>query len=615
MAAGLGGLGELDGSFQINWDNTNSLRNAYAITYRYDRPEPIEFSINNASLSWEYDSQVGEEFLDGTFTNYFAVHVQEITDLIEIDSGVITVNMNGNKISADHPNQGWWSIMCVFIYENASINQKSCIDMYTASQPQNSPQEYFITTPSYSTLSDIGFSIYAERIGQTSLDNSIVGINGSLLGEIGHWSGNELGSVQGHFYYENGSLTGVSDNTADNIISGSDGLALINEYIVEEPNQEIYISPLNFPPTGPANPHPAFFLSYTPDCNFLPDLSDMPRTYSLCRGESIELQAAVGYDNYSWSTSLGNSDGLSDSILANPICSADTSLWYTVRMWNDEEEGCSQTIPVFVEVNTVPVPQNIEITPSVCPPATGGIEVINPAGPGSFTYSIDGVVQLSPVFDELAAGSYDIAVNSAQGCVWDSTITVPLNPTQEADFTPNPSSGFSPLEVFFDNQSTGASDYLWLIDGEEISSSENLLYNFPDSGSFEISLIAFLNEESCADTATFTLRVDQGIEVMLPNIITPNGDGRNDKLVAMLKGVDTCQWVVYNRWGVELHAGASPKLSGLSNLQTVNDSGFRELQLWEPEAVIPDGVYTVVFQAQGIKGQSEEMVFSLTMGR
>jgi PKD repeat protein len=404
----------------------------------------------------------------------------------------------------------------------------------------------------------------------------------------------------------------LDDDVPNNTVEDTDGIAVINDYLIDGPTQEIYFSPVNPDPDDRFNVHPAFFITYTPDCDFLPDLSDIPRTYSFCRGESIELEAAEGYDHYSWSTSLGTSDGLNDSTLANPICSADTSLWYTVRMWNEDEEGCSQTIPVFVEVNTVPAPEAIEIAPSVCPPATGEIAIINPAGPGSFTYSIDGVVQLSPVFDELAAGSYEIAVNSAQGCLWDSTITVPLNPTQEADFSPNPSSGFSPLEVFFDNRSTGASDYLWLIDGEEISSSENLLYNFPDSGSFEISLIAFLNEESCADTATFTLRVDQGIEVMLPNIITPNGDGRNDKLVAMLKGVETCQWLIYNRWGVEVNRGVS---APLDDRNSVNDSGFAELQLWSPQAETPDGVYTVVFQATGVKGQSEEMVFSLTVGR
>jgi len=604
-----------NGPFEIksplHWNSNSSIRRAYAFTYRYGFPEPATFSLNSNEFIWNASNQIGDE-MPTEVVDVTAIHSIDITDLFEIDDDTLEILFDFQTNLG--LNWGYWGVYVLILYENPNITQSVCTKIYTATQPQGPPQSYNLNISNYDLGTPVLLSIHSGRISQFQNDASVLQLNNT---ELGTFWGEDLTvppniGVQGHFYYENSTPTGLNGDTANSTFNHHDGIAIINEYLNPENPQSLTVYREQL---GPGNVHASFVFTYTPDCNFLPDLSNMPRTYSLCRGESIELEAAEGYNNYSWSTSLGTSNGLNDSTLANPTCTADTSLWYTVRMWNDDEEGCSQTIPVFVEVNTVPVPQNIEISPSVCPGATGEIAIINPAGPGSFTYSIDGVVQLSNVFDELAAGSYEIAVNSAQGCVWASTITVPLNPTQETDFTPNPSSGFSPLEVFFDNRSTGASDYLWLIDGEEISSSENLLYTFPDSGSFEISLIAFLNEENCADTATFTLRVDQGIEIMLPNIITPNGDGRNDKLVAMLKGVETCQWVVYNRWGVEVYAGASPKLSGLSNLQTVNDLGFAELQLWEPQAENPDGIYTVVFQAQGIKGQSEEMVFSLTVGR
>ncbi|MCA1762822.1 MAG: hypothetical protein LC664_07510, partial [Flavobacteriales bacterium] len=498
--AGRTSLGVIDGYFRIHWDNSNTIKRAFLFTYRYGNPSDASFELEGLNLEWNASSQFGQSMPDGAFTQSFTVHIQDVSEDLTLNDDSIYVYMDGADIINGIPNQGYWSILCVILYESPSATENICFRAYTASQPQTEAQQYEVSTPLFDGSKDVGFSIYSDRLGSTSIDRSTIGINGELLGNIGGADATNpggiftLGGVRGHFYYENGELFGLDDDVPNNTVEDTDGIAVINEYFLDEPSQEFYFSPVNPNPDDRFNVHPAFFIAYSPDCNFLPDLSSMPRTYSLCRGDNLALQAAPGYDNYAWSTTLGTSQVLNDTTLANPICSADTSRWYTVRMWNDDEEGCAQTIPVFVEVNIVPVPQNLEVSPSVCPPATGEIAVINPDGPGSFTYFIDGQVQSSPVFDNLAAGNYTIAVNSAQGCSWDSTVTVPLHPTHEAAFTPNPGSGFTPLEVFFNNSSTDATGYTWLIDGEEVSSSENLLYTFPDSGSFEISLIAYLNE-------------------------------------------------------------------------------------------------------------------------
>ena len=92
-----------------------------------------------------------------------------------------------------------------------------------------------------------------------------------------------------------------------------------------------------------------------------------------------------------------------------------------------------------------------------------------------------------------------------------------------------------------------------------------------------------------------------GLEIAVPNIITPNNDGKNDALVAQLSGVASIRWDVYNRWGNRLFGGESIAPDG-------------SLELWRPQPdEYPQGVYTVVIAATGESGQVKEFVVQVMM--
>ena len=372
-----------------------------------------------------------------------------------------------------------------------------------------------------------------------------------------------------------------------------DGIAVINDYLVDGVQQSFNFTPLSSPNIG-FNPHPAFLLTYTPDCEVV--TVDMLRQYAYCRGDSVQLSALSAYDTYTWS----KEKGLSDSTIANPWCSADSSGWYIVTMETEDGGLCSQTIPIHVEVYDNPIPQSLTVRPSLCPANTGKVVANNTPGNLPISYTLNGNENTTGTFEELASGNYDLDVETATGCSWDTTVVVPLSPVQVASFTATPETGYSPLDIFFNNTSTQSTGYQWLIGGVPISESENLSYTFPDSGSFVVSLIAYRLEETCADTATFTLRVEPGIKVLMPNIITPNGDGRNDALVAQFQGVASCRWVIYNRWGNEVAAGS-------------DGAPFQKVELWKPTSDITAGQYTAVFIAEGLAGQVEKMVFEFAL--
>jgi PKD repeat protein len=601
-------LGSVEGSLcEIRWEENYSLRAAYAITYRHGQPGADTMSVNDTPVIWNSSNQFGEEQPEiNPGTLYYATHVKDITQTIVINGSTVSVDIPANEVDQVLVGQGFWSIHVVLLYEAPQLTEPVCLRIYTADQPQeNIGQTYQFEKPTYNESEPLLFSIYSDRISEFESDRSRILLNSQILGDI--WCDDlfSLAShgVQGTFYYENSEAFGLNGDTANTQVLKHDGIAVINDYLSNDLEQTLQLFRVeNFPTIG-TNIHPAFLLTYTPECTVLED--EATRTYSFCHGDTIQLEAPVGYDSYLWS----DNEGLSDVTIPNPLCFVDSSRWYTLTMTSADGSTCDQTIPVFIEVYDNPVPASLTVRASLCPANTGEIIANGTPGNQPITYNLNGTENTTGAVGDLAPGTYALDITTATGCTWDTTVTVLLNPVQEASFTATPETGFSPLDVFFNNTSTQATDYQWLIDGVPISTSEDITYTFPDSGSFVVSLIAYRLEETCADTATFTLRVEPGIQVLMPNIITPNSDGRNDVLVAQVQGVVSCRWVIYNRWGNEVASGS-------------HNDVFQTVELWQPEGEVTAGQYTVVLVAEGqsafaeaAAGRVEKMVFEVTVAR
>ncbi len=439
----------------------------------------------------------------------------------------------------------------------------------------------------------MALSTFTCRLSEFFVDRDRVVINGTSIGEIWGLDIQDSQGTQGHFYYENAELYGMNNDTANSTFNQYDGLARINDYLIlSQSLQTLDIYRVVPDIYGGANPNPAFVITYTPSCE-VPE-SAVDRHLIFCRGDTAQLTAA-GYDKYEWTPGIG----LSDSTIANPLCFADSSRWYRVRMWDDDGATCPQTIPVFVEVGDIPRPKSLEVKHTACPQNTGRIVAVDVPGKKPVTYTLNGQTNAVGEFGNLAPGDYHLSIATAQGCAWDTTVSILLKPVQTAAFTPNPDGGYSPLEVFFQNESTGASSYQWLVDGAPIRNNENFRYNFAEPGTYEVMLLAFFGDSTCADTARYTLIVLPGLEIAVPNIITPNNDGKNDALIAQLSGVASIRWEVYNRWGNRLFGGEAIAPNG-------------SLELWRPQPdEFPQGVYTVVISATGESGQVKEFVVQL----
>lgn len=597
----------------IKWGEDYSLKRAYAITYRYGRPLPGKVKLNGSEIEWHKNNQAGPEQSE-VIDTYFAPHAIEITDYIDINDSLLSIDFLPQQWPGEvgSPNEGYWGVYVVIFYEAPNVIEKICNEIYIADQNQVIHQNYTFQLPFQLYNTPVLFAIHSSRLSEFESDRSRVTINNQSIGEI--YSGDSLipippgAGVQGHFYYENGIAQGTNGDVANNTIALQDGIAVINEYLNQnEAQQTLGMGRVVYSPTGGANPHPSFNLTYTPTCD-VPEVNDMQRHYEYCMTKSVipgggdapegvVLQAIPGYDHYAWTPGKN----LSDSTIANPVCFTDTSGWYQVSMWNEDGNICPQTIPVFITVHSRNRPEDITITTTTCDIDTakivfGNVNAIHPV-----QYQVNDIIQLSPQFEGLGEGIYTLSITNENGCVWDSTVTIQSEQIEFADFTAIPDSGFAPLQVEFIDQSIMAENFLWLIDDTPFSELQNPSYTFTNPGTYQITLTAQRANKKCEDIAHMTIKVFQGFKLLVPNIITPNNDGMNDKLIIQTGGLKYLKWEIYNRWGNLIYNGET-------------HDPEQEITIWSPNShEHPSGVYSLIIQAQGKDGNAKQYVEQITV--
>tara|TARA_B100000809_G_C15139548_1_gene532447 strand:+ start:1985 stop:2440 length:456 start_codon:yes stop_codon:yes gene_type:complete len=147
------------------------------------------------------------------------------------------------------------------------------------------------------------------------------------------------------------------------------------------------------------------------------------------------------------------------------------------------------------------------------------------------------------LFTNLGAGNYEFQLTDVNGCMFTELVTVLETNNVTANFIATPENGLAPLEVDFDNTSTGANNYEWEIvnssSGIILSQSSGLSteYSFETSGTYQTCLIVYNNIPTCTDTVCKTIIVGDGLSFIIPNIFTPNRDDNNDLFMIKVEGI------------------------------------------------------------------------------
>lgn len=332
-------------------------------------------------------------------------------------------------------------------------------------------------------------------------------------------------------------------------------------------------------------------LAHSTNCQEFPVTVSNDTT--ICRNAPLQLSASGG-TQYLWQPATD----LSCATCPNPIFTGDSSRFYTVRIWNND--SCSVVRPVKVNVTQLPEFSSITTTASTCEGATG--KIIASSSLIGESYAINGgTPQATGNFFNLAPGFYTVTLQALNGCSKDSIVEVGSVISTNAFFTANPAQGAPPLWVNFSNQSTNASNYEWFLNG--VSQGNN--YNsalFDTTGIYNIELIAWPNNPACADTFSLNIHVFDSLIVQIPNVFTPNNDGKNDIFGINTNLPVTVEYQLFNRWGNEMISGTKSNA-----ISTSTNAYFTPL--WDGKDAT-EGVY---FYKMKIKAVSQDKIWEENM--
>ncbi len=234
----------------------------------------------------------------------------------------------------------------------------------------------------------------------------------------------------------------------------------------------------------------------------------------------------------------------------NGFCSATVTRQVTVAKrpiaaWNlPLTEGC---LPLTLQPDNTSNSNGTTITQTLWIWGDGVIDTVSAAGSAFHTYTQPGRYPLWMV------------VVSADGCTDTIKATITVHPRPQAAFAPTQVVKRQPeTQVAFTNQSQGATAYVWDFGNNTTSTEPNPVVDFNQPGSYPITLVAY-NAFGCTDTARGLVVIEPGLDIFIPNVFTPNGDGVNDEWNIRTSGIPYQVWV-YDRWGRLVFEGNNARL-------------------------------------------------------
>lgn len=236
--------------------------------------------------------------------------------------------------------------------------------------------------------------------------------------------------------------------------------------------------------------------------------------------------------------------------------------------------GCVTVVGPFNVTNIPADPLTVNLTvdnASGCIPMTSSFDATVAGGGGmviaTWTSSINGVVQVDTIANPdpngvnlnwvnnfAVAGTDTICVTVADECGQGPEVSCVVIVTEEfpvADFTLPAVNSCDSATVTFVNNSQFAATYLWDFGGAGTSTDSDPTFTFTSPGTYNVMLEA-ISTIGCVDTLVQALLIpvcEDTVEMVVPNVFSPNADGQND--IFRIQGLPdgNHQMYIYNRWG------------------------------------------------------------------
>jgi gliding motility-associated-like protein len=267
------------------------------------------------------------------------------------------------------------------------------------------------------------------------------------------------------------------------------------------------------------------------------------KSFDICRGESVQLQAGGG-TRYEWTPAAG----LSDPGVANPVASPTENTRYTVRVTN--AFGCVSEDTLRINVSQ---PFTVTASPeqNVC---AGERVTLNAAGAVRYQWfpaqGLSNPNIANPQAGPSATTTYRVVGYGADNCFTDTAeVRVNVIPLPTVFAGSDTIIGVAEPLQLRPQVSADVRSYAWT------PSTFLSCTNCPTPTTTPTTPIQYRitvsNAFGCSasDDISITLRCSPD-DVFIPNTFTPNGDGTNDLFYPRGRGVRTVEFLrIYNRWG------------------------------------------------------------------
>ncbi|MCC6837435.1 MAG: gliding motility-associated C-terminal domain-containing protein [Bacteroidia bacterium] len=291
-----------------------------------------------------------------------------------------------------------------------------------------------------------------------------------------------------------------------------------------------------------------------------PSLSVSGGSNVICQGQSATLNANPS-TGITWTPGGQTTSSISVSTAGTYYAS------YT------DANGCTSPLDsITISVNPLPqIASTVNIDSAFCNTASGGINnLIVTGGTGTYSYQwFNGTtaVGTDSVLSNVSSGNYSLIVTDQAGCSDTSFVmSVPSAGGISVSLTANPTSGMEPFNTnVLATTSTTANSYTWFNNNTLLAGETDSIANLTGltQGTYNTTVIV-TDSYGCADTATITISVDGNIDIVIPNVFSPNGDNTNDVFFITAEGYKELHMEIYDRWGLKLWevTGLNPSWDG-----------------------------------------------------
>lgn len=276
---------------------------------------------------------------------------------------------------------------------------------------------------------------------------------------------------------------------------------------------------------------------------------------SICAGQNavvgIETTGGIGTLTPIWDNGLG----FGNSHIVNPTASTT----YTISV----NDGCSEEFTDSVEIFVYPeFDISLNPGPAVCYDDTTFMEV-NISSPQNYAFTWDEQPWVNGNILTGRPGLYALTITELfSGCEQEYDIVLPGATPLKANFSLTPNQDCIDIienEVEIIDLATGNNNgWMDFGDGSDIYLMDGSIirHAYTDTGLFQITQFVE-NELGCWDSISRWVCVNNKIRIYMPNIFTPNNDGKNDVFQIDGYGIYDVRWSIYDRYGAMIFEGRS----------------------------------------------------------